>query len=491
MRPEITEKCGVFGVFTPGFNSAYIVIEANEKQQHRGQDGTGTVSTNAGGKLVDRRGAGRVKQIFPEGFDLSLLPGEISLGHTRYGTSTVSQKLDAHVQPVIGSSRRVAFAHNGNLPDTRFLDREMEQRGIPDREYNDTEKMTAVVADLVDRGASLEEAIEKAAPLFTGAWSIVAMDSKMGKLVAARDSKGIRPLSIGRSGNGIAFASETVAFGNPLNIEYLRDVNPGEMVIYDGNTLESRQIMPGENRLEIFEPVYFAHPDSILNGQRVGGTRINFGREAANEIPNMYDLRADIVVGVPNSGLLAAQGFAEQSGIELAAGLSKRKEYTGGRTFIQPSAEDKIREVRKKLEADPNVLRGKSIILVDDSLVRGNTLPPVIEMARNEGGAREVHVVIASAPVEHPNHYGINTPTYEELAANRHSTIESLAYELKADSLHYLSVEGMIRATGNPGEMYSLADFTGKYPIPTGREIRITPRINLHTAPRVFSTSQS
>lgn len=491
-RPELLEKCGVFGASTPGQDAIEPTLIGTQALQHRGQDGAGIVSLN-NGEFLDRRNGGLVSEIFDEQvFSPAELPGKTVVSHTRYGTSNKSTKKDAHIQPVLSEERRLAFSHNGNLPITRALDEFMVENIIPNRDFNDTEKMHAVTEYFLMKGATLEEAMREVVTLFTGTFSLVMADSKTGLLAAFRDQRGIRPLSIGRNDKGYAFASETIAL-EESGFDYVRDVNPGELVQFDGTHLTSTQIMDGELKRDLFEDVYFSRPESHHLGHNVGESRREMGRQAARAmLHTSSQIDADVVIGVPRSGLLAAEGFAETSGLPLAQGLTIREGYKKGRTFITPDGVNKKNAVRNKLEAHTEIVGNKRVVVVEDSIVRGNTLRAVIEMLR-EAGADEVHALSASPHVYYPDFYGINTPRWNELIANRHATIEGLAEEIGADSVHFNSVKDTVKATGQPMESFSTAAFTGEYPVDIGErrlELGQPTYLELHSKPQKLVTSR-
>ena len=307
-------------------------------------------------------------------------------------------------------------------------------------------------------GAPLEEAAREATPLFTGAYSLVLMDKD--KVVALRDPKGIRPLSLASYKNGYLLASETCAFTQDMR--HIRDLRPGEEVVIDKNGVTSHQFADGDQKLDIFEFVYFSRPDSHLLGKSVYKVRERFGEMLAEEFPNV---RGDIVIDVPNSGLPAAHGFARASGIPKEVGLIKNT-YSG-RTFIDPGEDIRAQKVREKLTPLPEVLAGQRVIVVDDSIVRGTTPREVIRMIRNAGAA-EVHMLITSSPVKYPDFYGIDTPQQNKLLAARMS-IEEMKHYISADTLHFLPYEKMIEATGLPEDAFSTSAFTGNYPMDIGK----------------------
>lgn len=455
---ELNEKCAVFAANVPDIdNAARLVTTGLFRLQHRGQEGSGVVSSD-GESLYDRRGRGLVTQVFdPEDFDITNLPGSIAVGHNRYSTSNGNGN-NLHFQPIVGEVASFALAHNGNIPDTSKLEAFLNSRGIHTNHMNDSEMMHAAIEQYVKCGAPLKEAAREATPLFTGAYSLVLMDKD--KVVALRDPKGIRPLSLASYKNGYLLASETCAFTQDMR--HIRDLRPGEEVVIDKNGVTSHQFADGDQKLDIFEFVYFSRPDSHLLGKSVYKVRERFGEMLAEEFPNV---RGDIVIDVPNSGLPAAHGFARASGIPKEVGLIKNT-YSG-RTFIDPGEDIRAQKVREKLTPLPEVLAGQRVIVVDDSIVRGTTPREVIRMIRNAGAA-EVHMLITSSPVKYPDFYGIDTPQQNKLLAARMS-IEEMKHYISADTLHFLPYEKMIEATGLPEDAFSTSAFTGNYPMDIGK----------------------
>ena len=483
---ELNEKCGLFGTFYPNIHSAPHTMVGLVGVQHRGQESAGIASSD-GTNLYDHKGDGQVFQVFHSDFDFDVLPGGISGGHTRYGTSGGS----CHPQPILGQERLFALYHNGNLPDTTKLEEFMDENNISNPGFNDSEMMHAGIEYNIKKGAPLEEAFEKAFPLFTGAWSLLLMDKE--KLIAARDPKGIRPLSIGKGHHGYAISSETCAF-EPLEISHIRDVNPGEMVIIDHNGMRTHRFAKGEEHLDAFEYVYFARPDSYLQGQpqSVEMARRKMGKIAAIENSDwIKKTDADMVIGMPKSGLSSAKGFADESGIPLETGAIVQNPYmlrtfqnpetlihtNNGRSVIRDERSDRAQSIRMKLNAIRELVYNKIIIATDDSLVRGNTGISSGAMLK-AAGAREVHMVFSSPPVTHPDFYGIDTPMQSKLFANMYPTLEEMAAQMGVESVHFLSLEGMIEATGVPKEMLSLSAFNGEYPIDIGKRKKEVQRIS-------------
>lgn len=467
MEDQLAEKCGIFGVYGRGFEAARLVHPGLWALQHRGQESSGIASSD-GKTLKYKKGPGLVAHVFYEE-DLKKLKGHLAIGHNRYSTSGAS--MDAHAQPVIvniSNGKKIALAHNGNLPETKLLKQFLSSKKISIKKLNDSEMMTEAIAYFMREGESLKNAVRKSWPLFTGAFCILVMDEK--KIVAARDRCGIRPLYIGKLNKGFIFASESCAL-DIIGAKFLREVKPGELMVIDEKGLKSFQIEKGQQKLDVFEFVYFARPDSYLLGKSVNQVRINLGRQLARE----HQVKADIVIPVPDSAVPAALGFSSESGIPFDQGLIKNRYIH--RTFISPEEHTRDRIVQLKLNPMPNVLKGKKVIVIDDSIVRGTTSRKIIKMIR-DGGAKSVHLMISSPPVRFPDFYGINTPNQKELVASykNHQEIEN---EIGADSLHYLSYQGLIKATGISEDKLCTSCFTGDYPIDIGERLK---EINYHPA---------
>jgi amidophosphoribosyltransferase len=457
--------CGIFGVHghPEAANLVYLGLHA---LQHRGQESAGIVSSE-GGTFHARVGMGRVADIFTQDV-LRQLPGSCAVGHVRYATAGGS--LPRNVQPLIMQSRTgsVAIAHNGNLVNADALRDELEDEGAIFSSVADTETILHLMArsrqtDPVDR---LAHALGR----IRGAYSLVVMDGE--RLLAARDPHGFRPLVLGRmtgTTDGWVVASETCAF-DLIGAERVRDLAPGEVVVIEPGFIRSIQLPRAPRRLCVFEHVYFARPDSALDGLSVYEARLAMGAQLAREAP----AEADIVIPVPDSGVVAALGFAEEAGLPFQMGLI-RNHYVG-RTFIEPV--DSIRHfgVRLKLNPVPGLLAGKRVVVVDDSIVRGTTSRKIVRLLR-QAGATAVHVRISSPPVHGPCYYGIDTPTRRELVASTQSVPEIRSF-IEADTLGYLSPEGLRRAVRADAE-YSYCDacFTGDYPVrvdpPARRQLRL------------------
>jgi amidophosphoribosyltransferase len=451
----IHEKCAVFGTFGTGEEAARTTFYGLWALQHRGQESSGIVSSD--GELFHRHTSpGLVASVYREE-DLEQLAGTITIGHNRYSTSGAAD--NAHAQPILQRTAGMAYAHNGNLPVTDKLEAFLDARGVKRDKLNDSEMMAeAIACYMQDDNQSLEAAIASAYPLFEGAFSSVAMTTD--KLVAFRDSSGIRPLSIAKLGDGYVVSSETCAF-DTVGAEFIRDVKPGEMVVIDSDGIHSRQVAPGNLKLDIFEFVYFARPDSVIEGRSVNLARENMGEELARE----WKIDADLVVPVPDSAIPAALGYSRISGIPFEMALMKNRYIH--RTFIRPSAKLREQDLKMKLNPIPYILEGKRVVLIDDSIVRGTTTRKIARMLY-DAGAKEVHILISSPPVKYPDFYGINLPTQSDLIAH-HMNPAKIREHLGVDSLGYLSQEATVRATGLPAGSLSTACFDGIYPISIGK----------------------
>ena len=448
---ELREKCAVFGAYGLNFEAARLTFYGLWALQHRGQESSGIVSSD-GEQLYRHVAPGLVANVYHEE-DLQQLPGTIAIGHNRYSTSGGAH--NKHAQPVLKHDRQIALAHNGNLPVTSAMEDFLRQRGIVTKIFNDSEMMTATIDCFMSEGNSIAQAAELAYPLFQGAFSVTAMDSST--LIAFRDHHGIRPLSIGTLGDGFIVASETCAF-DTIGATFLRDVLPGELIVIDEHGITSQQLSSGSQKLDIFEFVYFARPDSVLLGKRVNQVRISLGHELAREFP----IEADVVIPIPDSAIPAALGYSKSSGIPFEMGIVKNRYIH--RTFIRPTKELRERDIKMKLIPIPEVIAGKRVIIIDDSIVRGATLRKISEMMYG-AGAKEVHILISSPPIKYPDFYGIDTPTTSELIGAQKTVAQIKSY-LNVDSLGYLSYDGMISATGLPPDQFSTACFNGVYPIP-------------------------
>jgi amidophosphoribosyltransferase len=446
--------CGVFGVYSVEREVARLTYFGLFALQHRGQESAG-IAVSEGGRVTAVRDMGLVPQVFDEE-KLAALPGEVAIGHTRYSTTGGARWSNA--QPLVfhGPSRTVALGHNGNLVELGPLRDELLAEGVKLGTGSDTE----VIAALLARDPSpIAEAVAATMGRLSGAYSVVAIAD--GSLVAFRDPLGIRPLTLGRIGDDWVVASETCAL-DLVGAEFVRDVEPGEVVWIDADGCHSAEAEPrGRNASCIFEHVYFARPDSLLDGTGVHAARVRMGERLAEESP----VDADLVMPIPDSGTPAAIGFAKRSGMPYEEGLIKNR-YVG-RTFIEP--DQALRRQGIKLKFNPLAeIAGQRIVIVDDSIVRGNTMRALVEMLLSAGAA-EVHVRISSPPVVSPCFYGIDMADEDELAA-AHRSVEEMREHIGATSLRYLSLDGMQWATRLPEDAVCRACFTRDYPTRVPRE---------------------
>ena len=451
------DQCGVFGVWAPGEEVSKLTYFGLYALQHRGQESAG-IATSNGKKLTVYKDMGLVSQVFSESA-LEALRGHVAIGHTRYSTTGSSSWRNA--QPTLGrtASGTVALGHNGNLTNTAEL-LEMLRSRYPDQSENeitggnttDTAVLTALLAGNPDN--SLEGTAMELLPKVRGAFSLVFMDEQT--LYAARDPQGVRPLVLGRLNSGWVVASESAAL-DIVGASFVREVEPGELIVIDENGLRSMSFAKPKRAGCVFEYVYLARPDTSINGRNVYDARVDMGKALAREFP----VEADLVIPTPDSGTPAAIGFSQESGIPFGHGLVKNA-YVG-RTFIEPSQTIRQLGIRLKLNPLKEVIKGKRIIVVDDSIVRGNTQRALVAMLR-EAGAKEIHVRISSPPITWPCFYGVDFATRAELIATGLAP-DDVRASIGADSLGYLSKEGMIAASEQKESELCTACFTGEYPI--------------------------
>ncbi len=452
MSYELKDKCGVFGIF--GHKDApYLTYLGLYALQHRGEESAGIVVSD-GKTMMSHRGMGHVQEVF-EGKILEALSGDRGIGHVRYSTTGSSNLKNAQPILVDYSRGEIAIAHNGNLVNADILRSELEAYGSIFQTTTDSEIIIHLMAKPALR--NIEEGVIEALSRVKGAYSLVFLTHNT--LIAARDPQGFRPLWLGKIGDAHVVASETCAF-DIMEAESVREIEPGEILFISSKGIKSVKTSQGEAHAHcIFEHVYFSRPDSKIFGESVHLVREKFGRRLAIEQPAPG---ADIVIPVPDSGNSAALGFSQESGIPLEAGII-RNHYVG-RTFIQPSQGMRDFKVRVKFNLVKEVLKGKSVVVVDDSIVRGTTSKMRVKSLR-QAGAKEVHLRISCPPHRFPCAYGIDFPTREELIANRYSSEEIRKY-LECDSVGYLSLEGMLECASQPKENYCTACWSGKYPIP-------------------------
>ena len=454
------DACGVFGVWAPGDEVSKFVYFGLYALQHRGQESAG-IAVSDGTRTVVYKEMGLVAQVFNEA-TLESLTGHLAIGHTRYSTTGAS--VWANAQPTFRSTAtgHLSLAHNGNLTNTSDLRERLASRMAESGELplgsqltstSDTEVLTALIASHPDM--SIESAALAELPHVRGAFSLVFMDDN--SLYAARDPQGIRPLVLGRLERGWVIASETAAL-DIVGASVVREIEPGELIAIDEDGLRSHRFADADPKGCLFEYVYLARPDTTIAGRSVQTSRVQIGRMLAREFP----ADADLVIPVPESGRYAAIGYAQESGIPFAEGLVKNA-YVG-RTFIQPSQSIRQLGIRLKLNPLREVLAGQRVVVVDDSIVRGNTQRALVRMLR-EAGAREVHVRISSPPVKWPCFYGIDFATRAELIASG-LEVDEICSSIGADSLGYVSLEGLVEATTIPSERLCRACFDGIYPVP-------------------------
>jgi amidophosphoribosyltransferase len=466
MREGPRDECGVFGLYAPGHEVSRLSYFALYALQHRGQESAGIAAADRDGHIITRRELGLVNQVFSEN-DLRTLAGELAIGHVRY--STTGSNAWENSQPVQrsegtnGSRRELALAHNGNLINAVQLHNELLEAGVTFSSTSDSEIIAALIA--THPAERVEDAIAEVMPRLQGAFSTVVMTKD--RVVAFRDPHGLRPLSIGAlpddgtsESDGeprYCVASESCAF-DIIGARLLRDVEPGEMVTLGEHGLQSRMVAPGGRRAFcVFEYIYFARPDSRMSEQVLQVARGRMGEILWKEAP----VEADLVIAVPDSGNPAARGLARAAGLPQDDGFVKNR-YVA-RTFIQPGQELRKHGLRLKFNPLPEVIEGKRLVVVDDSIVRGNTTRQIVQMLK-DAGAAEVHMRISAPPIKHPCHYGIDMSTREEMIAHGRST-EEVAAELGCDSLHYLSLKGVYEAVRGERATHCDACFSGEYPL--------------------------
>jgi amidophosphoribosyltransferase len=447
---KVREKCGVFGIYAPGEDVGRLTYMGLFALQHRGQESAGIAITD-GRTIVLEKDRGLVAEVFtPE--RQQRLHGKLAIGHVLYGNTDTQSNVE-NAEPLAVMSRRgsLALAHNGEITNADALRAELSRRGYLFRTDSDIEVIASLIAQAED--PDLTSALISTLRKLNGAYALVVLTPD--RIMGIRDPHGIRPLSLGRFDGGYVLASETCAF-DTVGAQFIRPVEPGELVTIGPDGISSQRFAPGEKAVCTFEYIYFARPDSLIEGIGVHGARRRAGRILAAEHP----AKAEMVISVPDSGTSAALGYAEAAGIPLDAGLIKNR-YVG-RTFIKPSQKDREFAVQLKLSPLQEVLAGKSVVMVDDSIVRGTTCGRLVRMLK-KAGVKNVHVRVASPPVISPCYYGIDTPYRQELVAAQ-LTIEAIRTNIGADSLGFLSTEGLKNAIGLPDDPYCMACFSGHYP---------------------------
>ena len=451
------EACGVMGVYYPGEDAARVAFFGIYALQHRGQESAGLAAAD-GERVRNRTAMGLVSQALGES-DLRDLPGHIAIAHTRYSTTGSNRIVNA--QPIVakGADVELALAHNGNVINAVELRDEMERDGFRFHGTNDSEIIAQTLANAP--APDWEGRVSHLMRRLRGAYSLTVLTKN--ELLGIRDPLGVRPLCVGRLGAGWVIASESCALDH-VGAELVRDIEPGEAVLIDGGGMRTVKRPTGGTRAScVFENIYFARPDSALDGSLVYSERMWMGAELADEHP----VDADLAIGVPDSALAAAVGYARRSGVPYGEGLVKNR-YVG-RTFIEPTKRLRDLGARNKYNPLADIIRGKRLVVVDDSIVRGTTTPRVVSLLR-KGGAREVHLRITAPPIISTCHFGVDMATKEELIAANMS-VERIRQEVDADSLGFLSVEGLARAVNSPKDNFCLGCFTGEYPIPVQLEM--------------------
>ncbi len=463
--PKVKEECGVFGVFAPeSINAADMVYRGLFALQHRGQESCGIV-VNDDGVFTAHKDLGLVGDVFGEAELDRLGTGSMAIGHVRYATCGANDRNNA--QPIVAnhSKGRLALAHNGNLVNSYELRREIEESGAIFHTTSDTEVISYIITRERLTSGSIEEAVDRAMRRIRGAYSLLMMSPA--KLIAARDENGFRPLCFGRCENGIyVVASESCAL-DAVGAKLIRDIEPGEILVFGNDGIRSikSHCLRAPKKTCVFEYIYFARPDSVIDGYSVHEARVRAGKILAGEHP----VEADAVIGVPDSGLDAAIGYSEQSGIPYRIGLIKNKYI--GRTFIAPGQENRMNKVRLKLNPVSSVVKGKRIVLIDDSIVRGTTCALIVRLLR-EAGAKEIHMRISAPPFMHPCYYGTDIDSEENLIACKYS-VDEIARTIGADSLGFLSLSGARSLVGgDERDGFCTACFDGSYPteIPQHKE---------------------
>ncbi len=478
MFDKLHEECGVFGIYghPEAAKMAYLGLYA---LQHRGQESAGIAAgPNGGDRLAVHRGMGYVADVFGEP-ELARLPGQLALGHVRYSTAGASKLVNAQPILIDCSHGQLALCNNGNLVNASELRDELVDEGAIFQTSSDSEVILHLYAR--SKARQPEQALVDSLVRVRGAYSLVLATPD--RLMAVRDPHGFRPLALGRLGGAVVVASETCAM-DLIGATWERDLEPGELVVVDGRGVRSHKpFPPARHAFCIFEHVYFARPDSYVFGESVNAIRTAFGQQLAREAA----VAADVVVPVPDSGVCAATGFAEETGLPLRMGLI-RNHYVG-RTFIEPQQSIRHFGVKVKLNPVRSILEGKRVVLVDDSIVRGTTSRKIVRMIK-AAGATEVHVRISCPPTISPCFYGVDTPRRSELIAATH-TLEEIRKYLDADSLRYLSLEGMLSTVNSHRQHYCTSCYTGHYPVPFPKEQGAQAQLPLQLVSRGSADEES
>lgn len=454
MFDKLKEECGVFGVYNNNeLDTSRLTYYGLFALQHRGQESAG-IAVNNNGTILYRKEMGMVSEIFDD-VVLNYLKGHSAIGHVRYSTTGDSYAENAQPLVIKYTKGHMAIAHNGNITNAAEIKHALEKQGTIFQTTSDTEIIAALLSRIRIKYNTIEDALQEVMAQIKGAYSLLIMTPH--KLIAARDPLGMRPLVIGKKEDSYVFSSESCAFDS-LGIDLIRDVEPGEIIVVDNKGIKSIQTeTPGKSATCIFEYIYFARPDSVMDGIEVFSSRFEAGKVLAKE----YPVDADVVVGVPDSGLAAAKGFSEESGIKYVNGFMKNR-YVG-RTFIQPSQDMRELGVHMKLNPIRSQIAGKRVVMIDDSIVRGTTCKKIVNLLK-DAGATEVHVRISSPPVKHSCYFGIDTPERQKLVASTMNN-EEIRQLIGADSLGYISHAGLLGTCRNGKRDYCMACFNGKYPI--------------------------
>lgn len=447
------EECGVFGIYAPGEDVARITFFGLYALQHRGQESAGIASSD-GGRISVRRNLGLVSQAFDEE-DIHSLPGFAAIGHTRYSTAGSTLQCNAGPMYAETSLGPMAISHNGNLTNAVQLRKELIEQGEEFVSTTDSEVLTRMIA--LAEGNTIDEKIRTAMPRMIGAFSLAVLTPDA--VYAVRDPMGVRPLCIGKLGSGYVVASESCALMT-VDATFVREVEPGEVVRIDADGVHSRGLgLPHRHAMCLLELIYFARPDSEIMGDRLHMVRQKMGQELAREAP----ADADVVVGLPDSATPAAIGYARESGIPYSEALIKNRYI--GRTFIQPDQRMRQTSVKLKFNVLPEVVRGKRVVLVDDTIVRGTTSRPIVDLVR-QAGAKEVHMRVHAPPIMWPCYLGVDLARRDELIAAR-MTVPEIGRHIGADSIDYLTLDGLFRAIGKGNQRFCTGCMTGHYPVPT------------------------
>ena len=451
------EECGVFGVYAPGEDVARITFFGLYALQHRGQESAG-IATSDGHGIAVRRSLGLVSQAFDEE-DLQALPGHMAIGHTRYSTAGATQQCNAGPMYVESDLGPLAVSHNGNITNAVQLRKELEQLGEVFESTTDSEVLSRVIA-LAD-GDTVDQKIRNAMPRMIGAFSLAVLANDC--IYAVRDPMGVRPLCIGQLGDHHVVASESAALMT-VGADFVREVEPGEIVVIDAGGVRSLGTgMPHRHALCLLELIYFARPDSLIMGDRLHMVRQKMGEALAREAP----ADADVVIGLPDSATPAAIGYARASGIPYSEALIKNRYI--GRTFIQPNQRLRATGVRLKFNVLPEVVEGKRVVLIDDTIVRGTTSRPIVNLIR-QAGAKEVHMRVHAPPIMWPCYLGVDLAKREELIAARMS-VEEIGQHIGVESIGYLTLEGLMDAIGKGDKRFCTGCMTGRYPVPTFAQV--------------------